>query len=459
MNTKRSLIALNPLLKIRSLLSTDLARVSFLNAISTVIKMFTGLISIKIVSTIIGPTGIAQLGQLNNFSTIVLIVANGGINVGITKYISEYDKDEQAYATFLSTGFWITCVFSLLTGLFLILGAGYLSQTILHDLQYRPVFYIFGGTIIFYGLNAYLIAILNGFKDYNRYVIANILGSLVGLVFTIVLSVRYKTMGALISTITFQSVVFILSLYIVRKAKWLDLKLITRHFRTDAAKKLSHFSLMALVSAITVPGSQLFARGYITQKVSLTDAGLWEGVNRISSMYLFVIMTSLSVYFLPKLAGLKSNKEIRHEVMGVYKLMLSFLAFTVVAIYLLRDLVIHILFTPEFAGMRDLFAFQLIGDVVKMSGWVLGYVLIAKAMTRTYVLLECMNLINAVILNTVLINLYGTVGATFAYVATNLIYLLAVAYIHRGILFPKENMAPITAPAEDPVDINKKQAP
>lgn len=426
---------MNLLVKIKYMMTTDMVRVSFLNGISTVIKMITGLISIKIVSVIIGPSGIALLGQLGNFSAIVLIIANGGINVGITKYVSEHADDKTKYNLFLSTGIWITVAFSIITGIALIAGAGYFSALILHDTKYKIVFYIFGGTVIFYALNAFLISVINGFKDYNKYIIANILGSFVGLIFTISLSLKYGTTGALVSSITFQSVVFILTLVVVGKTRWFKIKSFLGKFSKVTAVRLGHYSLMALVSAITVPGSQLFVRGYITKTQSITQAGLWEGMNRISFMYLFVIMTSLSVYYLPRLAELKSVTELKKEIYSVYKLMIPFMVVSICGIFFLRDFLINLLFTKEFSGMRSLFGFQLLGDFLRMLGWVLGYVLIAKAMTKTYVILEFMNLLNAVVFNILFINSFGTIGATIGYVVVNFIYLMVTMFLLRKIVF------------------------
>src|ERR1700694_3273043 len=113
--------------RIKQLFSADLVKVSSLNAVSTVIKMLTGLVSVKVVAAIIGPAGIALLGQLNNFSTITLGVSSGGINAGMTKYISEFSASRKKYLLFLGTGFWITIFFSILTSIALIVGAGYFS--------------------------------------------------------------------------------------------------------------------------------------------------------------------------------------------------------------------------------------------------------------------------------------------------------------------------------------------
>ena len=85
----------NYALKAKKIFSTDLVKVSFLNAVATVISMLTGFVSVKVVAAVIGPVGVALLGQLNNFAQILLSVSNGGINAGITKYTSEYSDNRK----------------------------------------------------------------------------------------------------------------------------------------------------------------------------------------------------------------------------------------------------------------------------------------------------------------------------------------------------------------------------
>ena len=77
---------------ISRVLKADIVKVFSLTSISTLVKMCTGLVSVKIVASIIGPAGVALVGQLNNFSTIALSLATGGINSGIPKYIAEYKR-------------------------------------------------------------------------------------------------------------------------------------------------------------------------------------------------------------------------------------------------------------------------------------------------------------------------------------------------------------------------------
>ena len=425
------------LLKAKKILSTDLVKVSFLNAVATVIRMLTGFVSVKVVAAIIGPSGVALLGQLNNFAQILLSVSNGGINAGVTKYTSEFSDSEKDYILYLGTGFWITVVLSVLTSIVLFVGAGYFSQDILHDIKYKSVFYVFGGTILLYALNALLTAVINGFKEYKKYVIANIIGSLVGMIFAVILSIRFGIYGALISTVTFQSIVFFITLGLVARSYWFKWRSFLLKFNRKVATQLGHYSLMAIVSAVTVPAGQIIVRNFITKNKSITDAGLWEGINRISGMYLMVITASLSVYFLPKLAELKTKHELRNEIFSVYKLIIPFMILTTFIIYIFRIFIIHLLFTTEFTGMQNLFAYQLIGDILKILGWVMGYLLLAKAMTKIYIVMEIFNFLLLVLVSYFLVNWYGAVGATMAFAIVYFIYLLVMCIVFRNLLFSK----------------------
>ena len=104
----------------------------------------------------------------------------------MTKYVAQYGNSKRMYSIFLSTGFWITFVLSVVCGLVLIFGANYFALKTLKDTQYTPVFYVFGATIIFYALNELLLSVINGFREFKKYVTVNIAGSVVGLIFTVV---------------------------------------------------------------------------------------------------------------------------------------------------------------------------------------------------------------------------------------------------------------------------------
>lgn len=416
-------------------IQADIIKVFSLSAVSTVVRMITGLISIKVISVIIGPVGIALIGQLNNFSTIVMTFANGGINNGITKYVAEYKEDDKSIITLLSTALRITLFCSLLTGAIMIIFCKQISTLVMFTADYYYLFILFGFTLFLYALNMMLTSILNGYKEFKLYVSVNIVGSLLGLLFTLLLVFSLGLKGALISTLTFQSIMFFVTFYMIRKLPWVSWEYFKEKFNLLVAKKYCHYTLMTIITAITVPVSQLMLRGYVISNLSSLEAGWWEAMNRISGMYLLVITTSFSVYYLPRLSELKDKLEIKKEIIKAYKVIVPILIFFFSIIYILRIYVVHILFTEDFLPMENLFIWQLLGDFFKISSWLLASLLIAKSMTKIFVLAEILFAVLYVVLGIIFMNYNNIVGITQAYFINYVIYMLLMLFIFRKFLF------------------------
>ena len=242
---------------VNNLFKAEIFKVFSFTAFSTLIKMLTSLISVKVLAVVVGPSGVALLGQLSNFSGILMTLGSGGINNGVTKYIAEFNGDKVKISKILSTSTKITLTLSIIIGLILILFSSSFSSLIFNNFEYKIVFIIFGFTLVFYTLNNQLLAILNGFKEYRKYVLINILASVFGLIFTVVLVLIYNLKGALIASISYQSITFFISLILVLKSPWFDYNLVSDKFNKDAAKRLFGYSLMTLISASTVPVSQM----------------------------------------------------------------------------------------------------------------------------------------------------------------------------------------------------------
>lgn len=412
----------------------DIVKVFSFNAISTLVRMLTGLISVKVVASIIGPCGIALLGQLNNFSTILLGVANGGINSGITKYVAEYKEDESAIKKILSNALQITLFFTFIVSLGLIILHNQLSRLVMLSDEYGYVFLIFGFIIFLYTLNTLLISILNGYKEFKRYVIVNISGTIVGLLFTICFVFSMGLKGALISAVSYQSVVFFITFWICRKAPWLSVIYYRERLDRKMLRRFLNYSAMTLVSLSVVPVSQMLLRGYVISEISMTEAGWWEAMNRISNVYLMVITTSFSIYYLPRLSEIKEISELRYEIFKCYKVIIPILLSGLTLVYLLRHFVVMILFSPDFYPMESLFIWQLLGDFFKISSWLLAFLMVAKSMTKTFIATEVVFSGLFVVLGYLFMNLNGVVGITQAYFVNYVIYTVCMVVIFRKII-------------------------
>ncbi|MDN5093709.1 O-antigen translocase [Aliarcobacter butzleri] len=410
-----------------------LIKTSVLTAISTIIKVISGFVINKVIALYVGPSGLAVVGQLQNFMSIVTTFSNGAITQGVVKYTAEYQTIEQKQKIF-STSIIISLVCSLIISIFLFGFSEYLSELILKDIQYSSVFIVFGTTIFLFALNTVLMSILNGQKEIKKYVLVNIASSIFSLFFTSFLIMQLNLMGALYALVVNQSVIFFVTLGFVVKSSWFKLEYFKQGLDKESLSKLSRYSLMAITSALTVPVSHLIVRNYIGENLSWDDAGYWQGIWYISTMYLMVITTSLSVYYLPKLSEIQDKTELKKEIFHGYKIIMPIVLVMSLVIFLLKEYVILIAFSDKFMPMMELFALQLIGDVIKIASWLLGYITLAKAMTKTYISLEILGSLSFVLLSIYFVDNYGLVGITYAYALNYFLYMFVMIYIFRKVV-------------------------
>ncbi|MFJ8219587.1 O-antigen translocase [Bacillus cereus] len=412
----------------------NLLKTSFLSGIATIIKMFSNLIINKIIAVYIGPTGIALIGQFQNILNTLVTLGSGGITAGVTKYVAQHVDNNQLKKRYISISLFITIFCSIFTGIVIFILKDWLTLKAFSDLKYRSIFIILSVSILFISLNNYLLALLNGLKKIKVYILINILSSLVALVLTTILTIKYTLYGALLSIVLVQSVVLVVTLVYVIKTKFINNIQLNLIGEKGIYKDFSQYSLMAIVSMVCIPINQLWIRNLIIDSESLIAAGHWEAMNKISSMYLLVITTALTTYYLPRLSEIRKVEELREEVKKSYRFILPFVLLSCVGIFILRDFIIELLFSKEFYGMRELFVFQLIGDFLKMSSWVLGFLMVARAMTKVFIITEIGSALLYLGLSHILINQFSVKGVTMAYATMYLIYLIWMVIIYKRII-------------------------
>lgn len=405
-----------------------LIKTSLLNSIAVLVKILTLLGINKILAVYVGPAGYAALGQFQNAMTIITTFASGALNTGVTKYTAEYVGDESKQITIWRTAgtlaIGISFLFSVLVAAFSVP----LAKFFLNDAAYASVFLYFSVALSFFVLNALLLAILVGKKEVPRYVMANIVGSLLSIGFVFYFVMLWGAYGALMALATFQSVAFFITLMICWNLKWFKISNFYGKIDIDAAKNLGKFALMAIVSAACVPVSQILVRQYVVQNLGVESAGYWEAIWRLSSAYLMLVTTILSVYYLPKLAELKTFSDIRTEIVNGAKVIVPVTIFAAISIYILRVFIVETLFSKQFLPIEEIMGWQLFGDVLKITSWLVAYVFISRAEFKIFIFIEVFFSITFVLLSMFFVSEYGLVGGAYAHILNYIACLIFVIY-------------------------------
>lgn len=408
-----------------------LVKTSLLNGIAVIIKMLTLLGINKILAVYVGPAGYAALGQFQNAVQMITTFASGAINTGVTKYTAEYYEDEARQHNVWRTAGTIALAGSLVTAVLISLFNRPLAAWFLKDENYGSVFLWFAATLLLFTFNTLLLAILNGKKEIGRYVLANIASSIFALTVTGLMAVKFGLYGALVALAIYQSITFFITFLICYNAPWFKIRYLFGGIEKQTAFNLGKYAAMALTSATCVPISHILVRDHLGVNFGWGAAGYWEAMWRLSAAYLILITTTLGVYYLPRLSELKDSNDIKIEIIQGYKIILPVAALSGLIIYLLRDFIIGVLFTKEFAPMRILFGWQMLGDSLKIGSWILAYLMVGKAMFKIFIFSEIVFASGFVVLTWVLTDLIGLEGVAVAHAINYFIYWLFMALVIR----------------------------
>ena len=422
------------LLRVKNIFRQKLVKVSLLNSIAVVTRMAVLFGINKILAIFVGPSGYVLLGQFQNLVQIISTFGGGAINTGVTKYTAQYEGNEERQHRLWSTALCISFLGSILTMLLLIILRVEASIWLLHDEKYSSVFIWLGIGFIFLALNTLLLAIMSGKGDIKLYVLANIIGSIISFLVTLYLVSEMGLWGALVALSIYQSVAFLSTILALQKAAWFKLKNFLNWPEYGAAKNLFKFTLMAATSAACAPVANIVVRDSIVASLGSYPAGYWEAMNRLSAGYLMLFTSALSVYYLPKFSALIKNEEIKNEINNGYKLVLPFVTISSITVYLLRDHIIKLLFTPDFLPMRELFSWFMIGDILKIGSWLLSFLMLGRAMTKTFIALELIFTGTYIVFNLIFIQFFGLSGASFAYALNYLFYWIAMHFIIKKMI-------------------------
>lgn len=405
----------------------NLFRTSVLNGVAVLIKTITMFVLNKILAVYLGPTGYAAIGQFQNFIQMVTTFAGSAINTAVVKYTAEYHEDETKQRAVWKTAGSIVFLFSLLFAILILFFQKQLALYIFQSLKYQTIFIWFAIFLIFFNFNTLFLAILNGKKEILKLVLANIAGSLFALVITGVLAIKLQLYGALIALSIYQSIAFIVTLILCHRADWFEFSSLLGKIDLGITKKFASFILMALVSAICVPLSQMLIRAYLTQEFSLAYAGYWEAMIRLSTVYLLLVTTTLGVYYLPRLSELNAIHEIKKEVYLGYKFIFPLAVVGGICVFILRDWIINLLFSPSFAPMQDLFLWQMMGDALKIGSWIVAYLMLSKAMTKLYICTEIIFTVSIIALTYICTQVFGFEGVSIAHLINYGLYWIVIS--------------------------------
>ena len=421
---------------IKKTTQTDLFKITSLNSLSVLLKLGIGLITSKTLAIFVGPSGMALVGNFRNFMAALEGVSTLAFSPGIIKYVGDNEDDKKELGKIISTVLLSFLMLAFFIGIIIFLYSDYICFKIFGgDLQYSIIFKVVAIVLPWNVISVLFISIINGLSKYRKVILANIISNIIIVVLSLVLIYKFKTLGALISVAIVPVILVCITAYYLPREIHIFRRLNFKDYDFKVFKRLFSFSLMILPSTILSPFFNLQIRNFLIANVGLTESGFWEAISRISNIYLLFISTIVSVYFYPKLIKSKEIAQSKKVIWSFYKFILPVFIVGLIFVYFLRFLIIKLLFTNQFLPVSELFFWQLIGDIFKVAGMILGFQLLAKKRMLPFMCIEVMSIILLYFLSLFFIKAIGVEGVIIAHALENFLYFVILIIYFRKDFF------------------------
>jgi PST family polysaccharide transporter len=282
--------------------------------------------------------------------------------------------------------------------------------------------------------SAGLLYVLNGKKNVRKYSILSILLHIVNLIFTLLLVIYFGINGALLSL--FLPTAFTFFIFVIFSKddfSWPTLKILPV-LKSGLYKSLINFSLVSILSIVLLSVSQLVIRDLILSKFSVSEGSYWQILSNFSKIWMAVITGVLSMYFYPQIASLSKKISVKKEVQTILTIGIPLLSLSFLFVFIFKDNIIRLVYSEDFSDATDYFLYQLIGDVLKTSGLVFGFFLLAKNKLKYYAITEVVFTIVYIVLSYIMTDTTGVKGVFYAYILSYLLYLFIQIGIFRNYL-------------------------
>ena len=409
-------------------------KTSFLSGLSTGISLLARLISTKIVAVYLGTNGMFLLGQLKDFLRLGNTISSFGIENGIVKYVAEFEEQKENLSNIIGTSFRINIISAFFVSLVILAFKNQISTFLQIDFDENFYFFLLVTSVISASIHTCFLSIYNGLNRIKLFVIVNIISNIVSAIILVLFVLKMQIIGAFYALVINQILTLIINIifYTVYKPfliQWIFKKYINEYF-----KKLSSFSIMAIVGPVCLIISSFIVRDYLYDKFGSDYAGSWEAMWRISAIYLLFLITTFKFYLIPTFSKL-NDIELKKEVFKIWKIVVPIIILITTAVYFSKNIIINLLLSNEFILINSIIFFHLIGDIIKINCWVLGNIMISKAKTKSFVFFQIEWSLLFVTLSYVFIEKYGFVGVSISYFVTYIIHFSLLNIYFKKLLW------------------------
>lgn len=352
---------------------------------SSALNIVIGVVRVKVLALLLGPAGIGLLGIYQNIMGVATTVAGCGLGDSGVRTLALSGGSEEVL-TAVRRALLLTNLLLGLGGMLVVWFAREpIAQVVFEGaIQANDVGWL-GLGVLFTLLATSRTTLLQGLRRIGDLARVNVISALatttVGILFVYILGES----GIVWFVIATPAMGMVVATYFTNRLPppesnydWLRVQ--------QQCQSMIKFGMPVMVAALLNTGTQLLARSLILRELGIEATGHFEASWMISMTYLGFVLGAMATDYYPRLtAAIQSPENARRLVNEQGEMSLLLGGTVILAMITLAPLIMHLLYSAAFEVAGEVLRWQMLGSVIKLIGWPMGFVVLASGRSGLFV--------------------------------------------------------------------------
>jgi len=352
---------------------------------TSVVTITIGIIKVKVLAILLGPAGVGLMGLYQSIIGVASSLAGCGISESGVRQLA-VSTNETSNLAIVRRTLWISNLF-----------LGLIGMTILWLFREQVALWVFGSTahiedIRWIGLGVLLTliagsqtALLQGLRRIVDLARVNIISSLIGASVGILLVSLLGQEGVIWFVIVAPSTSIMVAGYYAAKLPRIQTQPDWQAIRHQS-KAMLKLGIPLMIATLVTLVTQLATRSIILREIDLDANGYFQAAWTISMTYIGFVLGAMSTDYFPRLTASISDHALAKKLVNEQTEIALLLSGPVLLVMVtLAPWVIHLLYAENFMPATEILRWQVIGDILKVASWPMGFILIAMGRGGAYI--------------------------------------------------------------------------
>jgi PST family polysaccharide transporter len=406
---------------------------TFIMGGSSVVNIVLGIIRNKAIALLLNPSGMGLAGIYQSISNFAGTIAGMGINESGARQVALAFGTGNEYM--ISRTSHSLRRIALITGIvgtaILLFSSRWVSFITFHDMEHKIDIGLLSLTVLFLNISGGQQALIQGARKISYLAKVNMFGPLFGTLLSLPIIYFFGVRGIVSYLVIMAATATISSWWYSRKIRIADVRT-SWHDSILDAKPLMGLGTALMVGTIISFGTPYALRILLIRVLGLDALGEFQASSIFSTVYVGILFKAMATDFYPRLSAASiDNKECGSLLNEQIEASLLLAVPGVLITLVFAPLVMVLFYSTKFLPAVDILRWQVLGVLLQLITWPMGYFLKAKAAGGLFIVTELFSSISYLTTTWVGIKYLGLTGIGVAFFEYNILYLILIYWIVR----------------------------